>query len=736
VLVLVAAAMFPFIALLSFAIDIPHYFDYSRNLQNRADAAALAGGLAYGNACTLDSYGNPWTGLQSKIGKWAQLYSGTKVGEPFDGGTNAAANVPYDSSAVFSATGVNSYVNQPNLTLGSLDDYYVRLNAVNYADKGGTNFSMGITNPTVNGGLNQGFCNSDPKLDQTDKNPGDPGGMVDVKVTQEQLPNFVPIFNVHPNIEAHARVEIQQVQVAENVRPIAVGDASEIPCITANFLNSDGAVITSEKLVQEEDQNNNPTGVWDSTADAKSVTMPTGAAPVTVQLFLNNCVTGNAAGTKYDYIATNGQDHQIGLAYINNWGNPASPPTGPQIAANGVTLTGATGTVCDPYFQSSGGVCSIGVTANVAFPAPGAGVSHAVRAVDAGANTTCGPTPNSGCPNVDLANTTGNTWISSSSLTVGSDTGPHNIDIWTAQLGGSVGGKSCNSNGNPWANSNKNCWVELGIQQRAFSGINGTNLCSDPTFDTGPLQWITVGQEDGSGNIVATSGANAFAQGASPHLFIKTSISGISNSQFGDPAICLRVGESTSHDTGLIICPPATSGGTQNDITSIINGCDPLQRNTRLQPDGSLICSPTIVPNDCVTNDTGQSPPILKAFDTLICTNGNNPIDKWDANGGNVDATDPRALIFIITAPVDFTTQNGTTQNPTIPIRTFATFYVTGWSTGQGGVQGCSHNQPPPAGAGNGEIWGHWTSLPVSGSSNGKQCNFNAFGDCVAALTR
>jgi Putative Flp pilus-assembly TadE/G-like len=739
VLVLVAVAIFPIAGMMTFAIDASHWFDYSRNLQNRADAAALAGGLAFGNTCFLDSYGDPWTGLQSKVGKWAQLYSGPGTGEPFDGGSNPAANVPYSDATVAAATGVNpfAYKNVPNLTLGSLNDYFVRLNADDYADKGGTNFAMSTTDPSANGGVNQGFCNSDPHLDKTDKDPGDPGGMVDVKVTQEQLPNFIPIFNVHPNIEAHARVELQQLQVAENVRPIAVGDASDIPCITANFLNADGNLVTSEKLVQEKDANGDPTGTWNSTADAKAVTMPTGASPVTVELFLNNCVTGNAAGTKYDYITTNGQGHQLGLVYINNWGNPASPVTAPQVAAGGVTLTGSNASICDPYFQSSGGACAVGVTANVVFPAPASGVTYYVRAVDAGSNNSCDPNSNS-CSNVDLNVVSGTSYSSATGFPAfGSDSGKHNIDIWTAQLGGSVGGKSCNtSSGTQWATSNKNCWTDLGIQQRAFSGINGTNLCNDPTFDTGPLQWITVGQEDNNGNIVANTGANAFAQGASPRLFIRTSVAGLSNSQFGDPSICLRVGESTSHDTGLIICPPQTSGGGQQDIAAIENGCDPLQKNIRVQQDGSLLCSPTIVPNDCVTNDTGQSPPVLKGFDNLVCTDGNNPVNNWQLNQGNVDITDPRALVFVITAPVDFTTQNGTTQNPTIPIRNFAVFYITGWSTGQGGVQGCSNNESAPAGAGNGEIWGHWTSLPIPGSGNGEQCKFNEFGNCVAALTR
>lgn len=691
----------------SFAVDAAHFWDFSRNLQNRADGAALAAGVAYGNTCFQSA---PAQAQLDAIGHAAQQYSGPPVGTP-------DANLPYTYASS------SPYQNQPNLA-SSAGNFHLVLNASTSWDHGGVNFEKG------------NFCSTsyeDPARAATD-----------VWVTQAQVPLFLPMLGFHPNISAHARVELQGIQSETGVRPIAVGDASYIPCVTANFLNNDGNVIASEKLTQQyaKDANGNsiPTGMWDSTKDAKSITMPSGN-PVTVQLFLNNCVSGNPSGTYYNYFDANGNNKPLGLVYINNWGSPASPATAPEIAAGGVTLLGGGTPQCDGYFQSSSGSCSVDVDAHVAFPAPGSGVSYFVRAVDAGGNTGCAPAGGKSCTSVDLHQVSATDWQSAVAsggtgpFTFGSDSGPHNIDIWTAQLGGSVGGKTCNTTGSAWATSNQNCWIELGIQQRAFSGINGTNLCSAPAYDTGPMQWITVGQEDAQGNIIASSGANAFSGGASPRLFIATSIQGLANSQSNSSAICLRVAEQQSHNTGLIICPPQTSGGTTSDIQGIVNGCDPLQINTRLQPDGSLACSPTITPHDCVTNDTGQSSPILQGFDQLICTNGKNPPDNWP----NVTTTDPRALVFIITAPVDFTTQNGTTQNPTIPIRNFAIFYVTGWSTGQGGVKGCSNNAPPPPGAGNGELWGYWTSLAVpsgQGTGNGQGCITTEFGNCIAVLTR
>jgi hypothetical protein len=200
-----------------------------------------------------------------------------------------------------------------------------------------------------------------------------------------------------------------------------------------------------------------------------------------------------------------------------------------------------------------------------------------------------------------------------------------------------------------------------------------------------------------------------------------------------------------SHATDFVNC--GQGNGTSADISAIVNGCpEPpgVQKNTRLQPDGSLICSPQITPWDCVGNNPGESSPVLKGFDQLIGQGGApttcapNNWGKTDASGNPIPITlaDPRAVVMIITGPTDLGTTNGTGQ---IPIRDFAVFYVTGWSSGKGGVKGCNNNDPPPAGAGSGELWGHWTSITVpsgSGSGNGQQCDFTQFGNCIAVLTR
>src|SRR5205823_1613136 len=97
VMVLMAAALFPIMFLAAFAIAVSHWWDYSRNLQHRAGAAALAAGAEFGSICIgSGAPGTTANGAQSVLGKWAQLYSGAGVARP-------AGNLPYSDAAVTAA---------------------------------------------------------------------------------------------------------------------------------------------------------------------------------------------------------------------------------------------------------------------------------------------------------------------------------------------------------------------------------------------------------------------------------------------------------------------------------------------------------------------------------------------------------------------------------------------------------------------------------------------------------
>src|SRR4051794_28517772 len=119
VMVLVAVTL-PVLALfVAFAVDVSHWFDYSRNLQNRADAAALAAGLEYGGTCLIT---NPSVPKMNAIGQFAQDYSGA--------GPTSDLYYPYPTPPAVEQ-------NIPtNLKAGALSHYHFLINSPNFWQKG------------------------------------------------------------------------------------------------------------------------------------------------------------------------------------------------------------------------------------------------------------------------------------------------------------------------------------------------------------------------------------------------------------------------------------------------------------------------------------------------------------------------------------------------------------------------------------------------------------------------
>ena len=76
----------------------------------------------------------------------------------------------------------------------------------------------------------------------------------------------------------------------------------------------------------------------------------------------------------------------------------------------------------------------------------------------------------------------------------------------------------------------------------------------------------------------------------------------------------------------------------------------------------------------------------------------------------------------------------------TVPVTDFATFYVTGWTgQGQGFNNPCQGNGDAPVpGNDPGVIVGHFIKyIQSTGSGSGTTaCDPNAFGSCVAVMTR
>src|SRR5947208_2475973 len=125
-MVLVAVALPVLILFVAFGVEVGHWFDYSRNLQNRADAAALAAAVQYGGTC----FGTPAAAQTDAIGQVAQQYAGPPIGTP-------DANLPYALTSIPAA----NYKNRPNLTKGTPANFHMLLNSTQYWPSG-TNWSM------------------------------------------------------------------------------------------------------------------------------------------------------------------------------------------------------------------------------------------------------------------------------------------------------------------------------------------------------------------------------------------------------------------------------------------------------------------------------------------------------------------------------------------------------------------------------------------------------------------
>lgn len=717
--VVLVAIWLPVLALLaSFAIDMSHWFDYSRNLQTRADAAALAAGAQYGNTCAPSS---PSAAAMKKVGEAAQLYSGP--------GSNS--DLPYlygDPLNDFTPTG---YQNLPTLQAGTLDNYHVFVNAA-------THWVPGQTSGPVPAGesFKQGtVCAASYPDDQG----GKVGPITDVWVTQSHLPLFFPLLNIDTNISAHARVELQQGTGGDIVRPIAVRDSAAVNCATVNFITDD-ANHTVQSVTLTKDPTGDPrhpgSDLWDNAG-----------TPLNLNVSAANLIVQPVLGCGAD--ATTYDPNNQGVEYINTYGT-TTPSAGqaPRITTGGVFLTPAGTCTDDQYFSTQD--CGVIPVANVAFDP---GINPAKRQVTV-TDLSTGATKNMNAPN------SSNVFTSQQAFTIAQDSGSHLFRIDWEQNDGTITGLGACTNG-----AGNVCKGSFGVQAQAFGACNGC----DPPDDSGPMVAVRIrlaGLPDGPG----VSGRNAFSTTAAPSIVVELTMTGL-KFDVPDPATppeILRVGTSTDQATGLIDC--GQNNGASFDQDAIVNGC-PLFGTPECLSTSSDFCAPLKIydpalhPNgkcdpelrqtsdpaytDCVETVSGtRRSKIPEGIADRVIVNGQCSTNNWPAYANDptnkpIPSGDPRAVTFIITQPADLS------KNSVVPIKNFATFYVTGWDT-TGAIPNCNPPSPPVAGwVGNepfpgkgkqkqsGAIWGHWiTYTDPTFTGSGTFCDPTQFGVCATVLTR
>jgi Flp pilus assembly protein TadG len=649
VLVFVAAGL-PLLALLvSFVIDVANWFEHKRHLQLQADAAALAG---------AGDVRFPTCANQPILDRVSE-YSGDRY-NPQVGGAQSAGRV-------------HLLVNSP------------------------TYFNQ--SSPTDDSVRTGGPCGA---------------SMIDVKMTETDVPFLFGIpqaFGVRPPwINAHARVELKQVDTMSGFLPVGVPEPSP-KRVRVTFVDEDKAPGTAGRELAYADLvktgSSNGLAVWDNAAAPAPVKIATGVKNVGVVVALSGSTSsvtcGDSLVTCYD-AGSGSPVPTTGILYARGWsGAPSSGQPAPPVARS-VWLVG--GSCADPYFSSSASTCTIGVKAMVDFLASGS-TADPRTAVGASLTATVGGT---GYPlTYDPAT---QVWSSSASIPVAAGSGPVNVTLDWAETSGTVGSNTCTTKG-----GNK-CTGLFGVVQRTFAASDARS---------GPIRLAQISE-----NGLAL--ANSFRQDdtAVHQLVVRLGLQGtLDLAKPNDPPVQLRVAGGGSQNQSLN-CDPAISPFK----AQLAQGCKPrYTRNTgtTCPPKNALWASPQ--PWTCVAVETGGQPNDVAAGLNTRILGSEKPTTCTAPNKWPNWTVGERRIVSLILTP--FGTFTGSGSSDTVPVIDFAEFYITGWAgQGNGFANPCQNQGDDPAPAG--FIVGHFIKyVEPSGNGDGTQpCDPAALAPCVAVLTR
>jgi len=673
-------------------LDVGNWFVHKRHLQTQADAGALAAGGSF-NQC----FGG---GGSTAVENMARRYAG-------DTGSSNAYNSQVGGS------------NRGSLT--------VLINSKTYAAGG-------------------------PGPDDTVEGPACTAKMVDVKATEANLPLFlgvVPRFlSMHflPAINAHARVEIRSETTSRGALPIGVPDVNPLSAIATFVDDSTGTALsgctdsatgvalpTCTVPLAKGTTLSNGVVQWDSTGSV--ATVPIGVTNVGVRIALAGTTLCNPTGSpqcgagvsaapgsalcNQVLVTCYEAGSSTSLVQIRGW---ASTPSGAQPnppQARSVQLTPGTG-CADPYFSSDKELCpNVRIAAHIDI---GPLAASAAKITAFGGNC-----PNKGCT---LTHGAGDLWTSGDIGITGSGVVPLTLK-WEETTGTITGLGTCKNTGN------NPCTGTFAPDPIRRSYIAADSL-------SGPIKILQVWNYDGGSP--GTFWADSFQRNASPNthkLVVKLGITAsLGNAQsVSDPIVALRV---VGNQNQSLDCDP----NTPNLYQELATGCTPTYaKNTGTAcPNSPSALWGTPQPWPCVAIQTGgatnQVPHglnlrVLHDDKPNVCPPaGQLGHNNWSMFP-NLPAGDPRIVQVFLTP---FGSFSGT-GNTTVPVITFATFYVTGW-TGQGAgfnnpCQG--HGDDPVPNGDPGTIVGHFIKYIDSLNTGGggpDLCDFNAFGNCVSVLTR
>jgi Putative Flp pilus-assembly TadE/G-like len=539
--------------------------------------------------------------------------------------------------------------------------------------------------------------------------------MVDVKLTETDLPWWFDATQDIDYINAHARVEFQEVDTLSGVMPFGVPDVKPLSA-RVFFVDEDtGQTLESQALTRRIYASG--IAVWDNLDAPVDVTLPDETKNIGVRVALSGTTSTNCLDPLVECYDLGSDD---GILYARAWSPDPASPTAPQ--ARHVGLTSSVQDGCsDPYFtEAPAAGCNVGVVAQLDLGG-GLPADYTVTAAVGNRRRSLQYDP------------TNDVWVSNELIQIDPAAGPVPIALnWRA-------GRDSGT---------------FGMVQRTFSA----------SARSGPIKQATL-WADGASGVSSFEKCSATLTDCTYSLAVQLGIQGSFEDLYQDlqnvtEPVTLRFagGESGSQNQALDCDPwnedPAIGGGTRGFVDEIAYGCRPTYA-----PNTGTACpaSPNELwgtstseddqgePWECVAVETGDrvnqlatglNLRILGDRNPTECTNPNN-WDEVTQAPDPAEADDPRIIHLFLTQFGAFASEG---QN-TIPVTNFATFYVTGWK-GQGGGQSPCENPPAPAQpddpvSESGTVVGHFMQYrgPLGDNTGTEPCNFDGPTPCVFALT-
>jgi len=701
VLALSAIAIFVFLMFAALVIDVGNWYTHKRQLQNRADAGALAAGVEYGRQIYRCLSGTPGdvTIAEAEINQAARAFAGSASYAPAPGGGPDTLPDPTVSNT--------EIANQLNLD--------VQLNSTSYdsavSDGGGPCFGH----------------TSD--LDSTDGTPVSTDGQwLDVKVKEKDLPSFfsslgLPLFR---NI-ARARVEIHPAKEVSGFVPLGVPD-NRIAKAQARFVNECNGSTFGTPLILKPLASQTVPGLtlWGpddglgnatTTPTPVSFTMPAGATgcpadswyvPISVQVRAagRSDIDLNTPAGCGSFAALPQRDCWDDATHIRAWateGDASGPLSGDTVLVEDVNFTsagGPTGCNFDSYYAripDSTTTCLMNASVYLDFDKRYAlgGTFEAELNVGGSGYTLTGSSTNQG------------PWLASDV--------PVRLGLNEATVSWSWKYKG------PGTFEGDDCSMGSGCKQDgtiAIHKLRGTDTGS--AFDVLSAVKVTsapVGPGAPEQHSVKLTDATT---GGQQNFFGHLGVGLKSSYNFGDFAVLRLRGPQGNYS---LVCDPRFPSPSTTDMEAAFYfGCEPPYTKNSLvssatnywwkdydadgepdcpsaRPSGWLTGPP--FPNSpwqCVHADTGgngfgttdgvalvtgncQSPSINTTTLKASCPGHNyacnNPINV-PGPGDTVDLNDPR-IIKIYVLPFNAFNNLPPGANADLPVIEFAAFYVTAW---------------------------------------------------------